>query len=55
MTKKLIWLGFFVGSTAGNFLPALWGGDAISVAGFVCAFLGGIAGMWIGYRMAQQL
>src|SRR5207245_1471249 len=29
MTKKFVWIGFFVGSTLGNMLPLLWGGDAI--------------------------
>jgi hypothetical protein len=55
MTKKFIWGGFFVGSTIGNFLPALWGGDMISVSGFALSFVGGIIGMWLGYRVAQNL
>ena len=53
--KKFIWGGFFVGSTIGNFLPALWGGDMISVSGFALSFVGGIIGMWLGYRVAQNL
>jgi len=43
MTKKFLWIGFFVGSTIGNMLPLFWGGD------------GGIAGIWMGYRWGQSL
>lgn len=55
MTKKFIWFGFFVGSTIGNALPMVWGGDVMSVSGFLLAILGGIIGMWIGYRWAQSI
>ena len=55
MTKKFVWIGFFVGSTIGNMLPLLWGGDAISISEFVFAILGGIAGIWVGYRWGQSL
>ena len=43
MTKKFVWIGFFVGSTLGNMLPLLWGG------------VGGIAGICLGYRWGQFL
>ena len=55
MTKKFVWIGFFVGSTIGNMLPLLWGGDAISISGFVSSIVGGIAGIWVGYRLGQSL
>ena len=55
MTKKFIWIGFFVGSTIGNVLPLLWGGDAISVSGFAFSILGGILGIWVGYRFGESL
>jgi hypothetical protein len=35
MTKKLVWIGLFVGSALGNMLPLLWDGDAISLSGFL--------------------
>lgn len=53
VTKRFMWIGFFVGSAAGNMLPVLWGGDAISVSGFVVSMMGGIAGIWLGYRWAR--
>jgi dipeptide/tripeptide permease len=55
MTKKFMWLGFFVGSTIGNLLPALWGGDMMSISGFLLAAVGGIVGIWLGYRWSQSL
>jgi hypothetical protein len=55
MTKKFIWIGLFVGSTAGNMLPLLWGGDAISISGFVFSIVGGLVGIWLGYRFGESL
>ncbi len=55
MTKKLVWIGMFVGSTIGNMLPLVWGGDALSISGFLLSLLGGIAGIWVGYRWGQSL
>jgi hypothetical protein len=55
VTKKFIWLGFFVGSTIGNMLPTIWGGSVMSISGFVLAILGGIGGMWVGYRWGQSV
>jgi hypothetical protein len=54
MTKKFIWIGMFVGSTIGNMLPMLWGGDAISISGVVLSLIGGIIGIWVGYRWGQS-
>jgi hypothetical protein len=54
MTKKFIWIGMFLGSTIGNMLPLLWGGDAISVSGVLLSLLGGIVGIWAGYRLGQS-
>ena len=55
MQKKMIWIGLFVGSTIGNFLPTLWGGDAISVSGVLLSLVGGIVGIWAGYRLGQSM
>ena len=54
MTKKFIWIGMFIGSTIGNMLPLLWGGDAISVSGVLLSLVGGIVGIWAGYRLGQS-
>ena len=53
--KKLVWLGFFIGSTVGGFVPSIWGGDMLSLSGFILSIVGGIAGIWAGYRLAKLL
>jgi len=55
MAKKLVWIGLIIGSAIGNMLPVLWGGDAISVSGFLFSGIGGLAGIWVGYRLGQSL
>ncbi len=53
MIKKFIWGGFFVGSAVGGYLPALWGGSTLSLSGVLLSFVGGIAGIWLGYRLGR--
>ena len=54
-TKTLIWLGMSIGSIIGGFLPALWGGDYFSMAGILCSGIGGLAGIWLGFKVGQGL
>ena len=51
--KRLIWIGLMVGSTAGGFIPILWGGDVVSFASVILSAVGGIAGIWFGYRFGE--
>lgn len=53
--KKLIWLGFFIGSTVGNYLPTFWGDDMLSISGIALSAVGGIVGIWLGYRISKSL
>jgi hypothetical protein len=54
MTKKFIWIGMFVGSTIGNMVPMLWGGDLMSLSGIFFSLVGGIVGIWVGYRWGRS-
>ncbi len=45
-----IWFWMFIGSTAGGFLPDLWGGSFLSFQSVVLSALGALLGIWIGYR-----
>jgi hypothetical protein len=54
-SKKLVWLGFFVGSTIGGMVPTLWGDEIISLSAIVLSTLGGIGGIWAGVRLGQTL
>lgn len=49
--KTFIWIGLFVGSTVGGFVPELWGAGAFSAWGILFSGLGGFAGIWGGYRL----
>jgi hypothetical protein len=49
--KKLIMLGMVVGSIAGGYMPALFGIDELMVL-LLGSFIGGIIGIWIGYKFS---
>ncbi len=51
-TKKLIWMGVFVGSTIGSVVPELWGADMFSVSSLLCSGVGALLGIWLGYKLA---
>ena len=50
-TKTLIWTGVFIGSTVGGFIPSLWGDSLFSVSSVIFTTIGGIAGIWIGFKL----
>lgn len=52
-SKTAIWAGMLVGSTLGGFLPALWDGDMFSVSGIFLTAIGGIAGIYIGFKLSR--
>jgi hypothetical protein len=49
--KKLIMFGMIVGSIGGGYLPALFGLDELIVS-LVGSFIGGIMGIWVGYKIS---
>ena len=53
--KKFIYFGLFVGSTIGGFIPAMWGTDMLSPSGFLWSTIGGIFGIWLGYRFSRHM
>lgn len=52
-SKAIIWLGLGVGSAVGSLVPALWGASPFGVTSILFGALGGIAGIWGGYRLTQ--
>ena len=50
--KKMIMLGMIVGSVAGGYLPALFNIDDLSMLSVLGSFMGGIIGIWIGYKLS---
>lgn len=54
-TKTTILIGVFLGSTIGGYIPALWGDGMFSMSGIFLSFVGGLAGLYAGYRIGQNL
>jgi hypothetical protein len=52
--KSLIFWGMTFGSLIGGYVPALWGGDAFSVSGIIWSGVGGILGIWFGFKMGSD-
>jgi outer membrane lipoprotein SlyB len=49
--KGPTYVGGFAGSLVGSLIPSAWGASQFSVASMVCFILGGIAGVWLAYRL----
>ncbi|MFZ2621407.1 MAG: hypothetical protein WAX85_03335 [Minisyncoccia bacterium] len=48
--SKLIWLGLFLGSTIGGFIPSLWDSSLFSMSGVLGSAIGGFLGIWFGFK-----
>jgi uncharacterized membrane protein YeaQ/YmgE (transglycosylase-associated protein family) len=53
--KRLIWIGAIVGSTLGGLLPSLWHASMWSMSGLVLSTIGGLVGIWAGWKVSQRL
>ena len=52
-TKPLIWIGLFIGSTIGSLIPDLWGASMLSFSSIFLSGVGGILGIYVGYRYSD--
>lgn len=53
MDTKLVWLGMFVGSLLGGYIPLLWGGSSFSLAGVIWSGVGAFIGVWLGWKVSR--
>jgi hypothetical protein len=53
--KTLIMISMVLGSYIGAYLPLIWGGSAFSVASILWGGIGGFAGIWVGYKLANRI
>ncbi len=54
-TKTYIWIGIAVGSTLGGFLGSLLDhGNLIGIWSILLSTIGGIAGIWAGYKLGNN-
>jgi hypothetical protein len=51
--KALIMIGVVVGSTLGGYVPALWGAGGLTLASVFFGAVGGVAGIWAGYKISR--
>jgi hypothetical protein len=52
-SKKIVWIGMTVGLSVGGLLPLLWGGSEFSFSSIILSGLGGIAGIWAGFKLSR--
>jgi hypothetical protein len=51
--KSLVWGGMIIGSAVGGVLPYFWGNyNMFSFSSVVLTTLGGLLGIWIGWKLA---
>jgi hypothetical protein len=51
--KTLIWIGMTAGSTIGAYAPLLWGASALSFSSIVLSAVGGITGIYLGFKASD--
>jgi hypothetical protein len=51
--KKLVWIGLFIGSTIGGFVPSLWDSGMFSMAGVLGSAIGGLLGIYLGFKIGE--
>ena len=43
----------FVGTTVGGAIPLLWGDGMLSFSSVILTAVGGVLGIWAGYKMSK--
>jgi phage tail tape-measure protein len=54
-SRSVIGMCVAVGSIAGGYVPTLWGASDFSVMSLLFSGIGGIAGVWLGRRLSEDL
>ncbi|MDE2041229.1 MAG: hypothetical protein KGI59_02510 [Patescibacteria group bacterium] len=54
-TKTLIWISITVFGTIGGYVPTLWGASAFGFSSVIGSTLGGLFGIWAGFRLGQMV
>jgi hypothetical protein len=53
-SKSLIWLGLFVGSAVGGYIPTLWGDSFLSFTSVIFSAVFAMIGIWIGFKLSGE-
>lgn len=52
-TKALVTLGMVIGSLVGGYAPTILGAGLLSFWSIIGSMLGGLLGIWVGYRLGN--
>lgn len=52
-TKTAVWIGMFIGSIIGGYIPLLFGFDMLSLTAVITSTIGGIIGVLVGFKMTN--
>lgn len=52
-SRSLIWLGLFLGSAIGGYIPTLWGDNFFSLSSVVLSGICAVIGVWIGFKLSD--
>ncbi|MEK7567780.1 MAG: hypothetical protein AAB513_02565 [Patescibacteria group bacterium] len=52
-SKKMVWIGMIIGSTVGGYMPTLWGDSFLSFTSVILSAIGGILGIWLGFKISN--
>ncbi|MDO8471162.1 MAG: hypothetical protein Q7S49_00935 [bacterium] len=52
-SKSIIWVGMFVGSALGGYVPLLWGGSLFSFTSVILTAAGGVLGIYFGFKISN--
>ena len=52
--KTIIWICVGIFGTIGGFIPLMWGDSLLSFGGLLGNGIGGLFGIWVGYKINQQ-
>ena len=53
MGRSVIGMCAVFGSFVGSYVPTLWGASSLGLESLFAGLLGGIAGVWLGARIAD--
>lgn len=54
-TSLLVWTGAGIGSIIGSYLPKLWGSGLLSFSSIILGTIGGLLGVYVGYKISQNI
>jgi len=52
--KTFIWIGLFLGSAIGGYVPVLWGGSIFSFSSILLSAVGAIFGIILGLKVSKM-